>query len=127
MLEDLFLYRIATRTDYASTAAESAEIRSRSTADTVEQLTRRIGTLELALETVVRIVVERGLISEQDFLQLVQKVDAEDGYIDGRRDSTKLRRKCANCGKYSSADRPRCMWCNDDLSGIKPEITPLTT
>jgi hypothetical protein len=126
MLEDLFLYRIATRTDYAATSAESAETRSRSTADTVEQLTKRVGALELAVETLLRLLVESGRMEEKEFLQKVQSIDAEDGYIDGRRDTSKLRKLCPSCGKASAADRPRCMWCETDLGGVKAErIGPL--
>jgi hypothetical protein len=125
MLEDLFLYRVAARSEQVAAAGDRAELRSRQSADSIEQLTKRVGALELALETLLRMMVEKGKIGEEEFLQHVQKVDAEDGYIDGRRDTSKMRKLCPACRKYSSADRPRCMWCNGDLVPVKAELTPV--
>ena len=124
MLEELFLYRIVTRCGDPTTASEGAEARSRAPADSVEQLTRRIGALELALEALLRLLLKEGKLREDEFLKLVQQVDAEDGTIDGRRDASKLRKRCPGCGKYSSATRLRCMWCNEDLGSVKAEIVP---
>ena len=47
------------------------------------ELERAIGELALAIKSVQRIVVEKGLCTETEFRAKMRDVDAEDGRIDG--------------------------------------------
>ncbi|MEQ1633188.1 MAG: hypothetical protein ABL997_12495 [Planctomycetota bacterium] len=49
-----------------------------------ERLLRAIGELALAVKTLQRATVEKGLFSEQDLRRIAQQVDQEDGRMDGK-------------------------------------------
>ncbi|MCC6784894.1 MAG: hypothetical protein IT457_18750 [Planctomycetes bacterium] len=55
----------------------------RSTID-VDRLERAIGELALAVKTVQRLAVEKGLCSAAEFQRKLEQIDAEDGQRDGR-------------------------------------------
>ena len=87
-------------------------------------LERRLGALELAVETLVRLGVTHGTYTEEEFLQLAREIDAEDGVTDGRRDLMRMRKICPTCKKPNSADKPVCMWCTTSLLGVEALPTP---
>lgn len=49
-----------------------------------DRLERAIGELALAVKTVQRIAVEKGLCSADEFQRKLREIDAEDGRADGR-------------------------------------------
>ncbi len=49
-----------------------------------ERVVRAIGELALAVKTVQRLAVEKGLCTEAEFRQKAQAIDLEDGRADGR-------------------------------------------
>lgn len=49
-----------------------------------ERLLRAVGELALAVKTVQRLAVEKGLCTEQEFRQKAAAIDREDGAADGR-------------------------------------------
>ena len=49
-----------------------------------ERLERAIGELALAVKTVQRLAVEKGLCTAQEFQDRMHAIDAEDGRIDGQ-------------------------------------------
>ncbi len=49
-----------------------------------DRLERAIGELALAVKTVQRIAVEKGLCTPQEFQDRMRAIDAEDGRIDGQ-------------------------------------------
>jgi hypothetical protein len=48
-----------------------------------ERLLRAIGELALAVKTVQRLCVEKGVCSEAEFQHLAREIDREDGHADG--------------------------------------------
>ncbi|MBM4060760.1 MAG: hypothetical protein FJ265_06660 [Planctomycetes bacterium] len=48
-----------------------------------DRLLRAIGELALAVKTVQRLAVEKGLCTEAEFLRRLREVDLEDGRADG--------------------------------------------
>lgn len=109
----------------ANVSALSADSRSRETRDDVQRLEKRLGMIELGIETLIRLGVQKGHFSEQEFIEMARKVDAEDGVLDGRRDLHKLRRQCPKCSKISPADNNTCYWCGTDISGMRPALIEL--
>ena len=49
-----------------------------------ERLLRAVGELALAVKTVQRLAVEKGLCSEAEFRERARQIDLEDGRADGR-------------------------------------------
>lgn len=63
--------------------AELATIRSSRGDVDSERLLRAIGELALAVKTVQRLAVEKGLCTEAEFQRRLREVDLEDGRADG--------------------------------------------
>ncbi len=85
---------------------------------------RRMGALELAMETLIRLGISNGTYTEQQFFDMARKIDSEDGIMDGRRDLMRMRKVCPTCGKPNSADKGVCMWCTTSLVDVEAMPTP---
>ena len=71
------------KSDAAAARAELASVRSAGGVDGA-RLERVLGELALAVRTVQRVMVEKGLRSHDEFVAMLRKVDLEDGKSDGR-------------------------------------------
>lgn len=120
MLEYILLGQAMQGNYTAMADAASAKSTANNAAGATERLEMRVATLELTLETLMRLMLKSGRVTEQEFLELLQVIDAEDGKVDGRRDLFKMRRECPQCHRFSSGDRPHCMWCGANLQSVKP-------
>lgn len=89
-------------------------------ASAADALAQRMGALELAVETTIRLLVQQGAFTEEQFLTLARSIDAEDGVMDGRRDLTRMKKFCGQCGKPNAANRSVCMWCGASVVDEKP-------
>lgn len=49
-----------------------------------EHLEKAVGELALAIKTIQRLAVEKGLCSNDEFQRKMREIDAEDGRVDGR-------------------------------------------
>lgn len=104
-------------------AANPEQAAMHANADMNRQYSREAAT-ELAVETMIRLCIEKGLFTEEEFVAAARNIDMEDGVMDGRRDLNKMRRICPNCQKPNSADRPACMWCGAKIVDVEPEPVP---
>jgi len=78
-------YRIdQLRDEAARSRAEAAAVRSPGGSVDVERLERALGELALAVKTVQRIAVEKGLCTAEEFHRKLEAIDQEDGQTDGR-------------------------------------------
>ena len=78
-------YRIdQLRDEAARTRTEATSVRGTEGRLDVERLERAIGELALAVKTIQRIAVEKGLATPEDFQRKLQAIDLEDGVADGR-------------------------------------------
>lgn len=84
-----------------STRSKSATLES-----DVAELRRDVSGMMLMLETVVRVLADRGLCSREDFVARMRAVDAEDGIEDGqlkpKPPATREMRYCDACEHYSA-------------------------
>ena len=78
-------HRIEKLRDEASRArAEAMAVRGAGGRVDVERLERALGELALAVKTIQRVAVEKGLCSPEEFRRKLQAIDLEDGAADGR-------------------------------------------
>ena len=72
---------------------------------------------ELLIETLYRIVIDKGLVTEEQFKDLVAQIDLEDGYEDEKigGDRTRKAPKCSNCEKPINPKRSHCVYCNAEI------------
>lgn len=66
------------------TAQAQASVRTAGGAVDVERLERALGELALAVKTVQRVMVEKGVCTPEQFHAKLQQIDLEDGRADGR-------------------------------------------
>jgi hypothetical protein len=66
------------------TVQAQTAIRAPGGAVDADRLERAIGELALAVKTMQRVLVEKGVCSQDEFRDKLQKIDAEDGRADGR-------------------------------------------
>jgi len=101
--------------------AEAASPRTGNvTLSRTDEMYYRLGALELAFETLVRLGVDRNLFTEEEFLAKAREIDAEDGVLDGRRDLSRMRKICPQCNKPNNGTKMTCMWCRADISQVDP-------
>ncbi len=121
MLEYLAIARSANAAFSAQSDASHARTSASNALSRTEEVEYRVGAIELAIETLVRLGVDNKLFTEQQFLAMARQVDAEDGAVDGRRDLNKLRKLCQKCGKPNGGNKTSCMWCGHSLAATKPQ------
>jgi hypothetical protein len=68
---------------FAQARAE-ASVRTPTGAVDAEKLDRAVGEMALAVKTVQRMMVEKGLCTPEEFRSKLQAIDLEDGRADGR-------------------------------------------
>jgi hypothetical protein len=66
------------------TAQTQAAIRTPGGGVDAERLERAIGELALAMKTIQRVVVEKGICTPDEFHTKLRQIDLEDGQEDGR-------------------------------------------
>ncbi len=78
-------YRIdQLRDETARTRVEAARVGAGTAGVDVPRLEQALGELALAVKTVQRIAVEKGLCTQEELFQKLKAVDLEDGQADGR-------------------------------------------
>ena len=70
--------------DSAQTRAEAAMVRSAGGSVDAARLERSLGELALAVKTVQRMMVAKGICTADEFRQKLGQIDGEDGQEDGR-------------------------------------------
>lgn len=86
---------------------EAAEVRER------DALQVRVGNLALALESVLRLLKDKGVITDLDLRRMEQQVDVEDGYADGEFHPgvSPVPSHCPQCEARIPAGKRLCQLC----------------
>lgn len=72
------------RDETARTRAEASRVTAVSGSVDLVRLERAIGELALAVKTLQRVAVEKGLCTSEEFYQKLRAIDLEDGQADNR-------------------------------------------
>ena len=86
----------------------------------------------LVLETLRRVILDKGLCTKEEFERMMVAVDAEDGVIDGLSslppDGSGELRFCSGCQHFNPVDRSTCQYCGAAFKGCcdppKPPAYP---
>lgn len=84
-----------------------------------EELQRRIDRLELIVETMMILLLEKKMIHEDEFRQWRKYVDELDGNADGRVREIRAPQACPACRRNSAPEAQRCQYCG---AALNPEI-----
>jgi hypothetical protein len=77
-------YRIDQLQKDAAQARAEASVRTPTGAVDAEKLERAVGEMALAVKTLQRMMVEKGICTPEEFRTKLQLLDVEDGRSDGR-------------------------------------------
>ena len=81
----------------------------------VNELRRDVGRILLVVETLQRVLADKGICSEEDFVRRMRAIDAEDGIEDGRLRPPASKeselRYCDACQHFNPARLHACQYC----------------
>lgn len=81
----------------------------------VRELRRDVSRMLLAVETLQRVLADKGICSGEDFVKRMRAVDAEDGVVDGQlgggSDSAQELRYCDGCQHFNPPRLHACQYC----------------
>jgi hypothetical protein len=80
-------------------------------ASEVTALKLRVEQHNLLLQTLLRLLVGKGVIGKEEFQRLLQQVDELDGARDGRLHIEKGTKSCPACGRVSNLKAIECQYC----------------
>jgi len=81
----------------------------------VSDLRRDVSGMLLMLETLRRVLADRGICSQEDFVKRMRAIDAEDGIVDGKMsppgNAEADLRYCDACQHFNPARLRNCQYC----------------
>lgn len=78
----------------------------------VKELEARIARQELYIQTLLRLLLEKGIIHKEEYGQWLDYVDALDGRHDGKLDAHSGSKTCAHCRRVNPVQARRCQYCD---------------
>jgi hypothetical protein len=115
----------------SSTLHRAVEITSRAGCDEqarseVELLQLKLQQHELIIQTLVAMLLEKEVMTAEEFQALADGIDGLDGRRDGRLADETNPVVCPKCRKNNARTKPACMWCGADLTGLSSLIRKRT-
>ncbi|MEK7867326.1 MAG: hypothetical protein AAB434_11645 [Planctomycetota bacterium] len=117
----------------ARTRAGNVSAHLHSDAHSVQEATRKsnemaeaVGELNLICHALLRILIDKGIITKDDFDQAFHELDASDGVVDGKLSKKRVAKKgetCPACEAKNPVGRKSCMYCDAPLEQ-KPVKAP---
>ena len=95
----------------------------------IQNLTRRIDRLELTVETLVEVLLIKGMVDHKELEVLMNQVDLRDGVENGRVNPERRNSHvCPACAKYANPERAACVYCGCETAPVKPtkEVATIT-
>lgn len=80
----------------------------------LERLRDEVAELALFNKALLRLLIEKGACTAQEFAETLHEVDAEDGVVDGKltpKCEVGVTFACAECDRPVARARPRCVFC----------------
>lgn len=100
------------RTEVFGSAPGRLDSNSVTRVDALEQQNAR---LNLLVQTLARLLVAKGVVSEQELDEWMRFVDGMDGKEDGVLKHANSPRACPGCGRMNPVKAYRCLYCDVEL------------
>ena len=101
-------------------AATVTDFEARTTARRLEHqanaVAEDLATMALVNKVLLRMLIEKDVCTEQEFVDLFTRIDMEDGKADGKL-STTPPKDCPKCGKRMPQNRTTCIYCGHQIHG----------
>ncbi len=103
------------RAEQLESRVMSSKQKSANLEQDVSALRRDVSGVILMLETMQRVLADRGICSQEDFVKRMRALDAEDGIVDGKmsppRNGEADLRYCDACQHFNPARLRNCQYC----------------
>jgi hypothetical protein len=85
-------------------------------------LESRLERQEMLIQTLLILLLEKGVIGQDELREWMAYVDGLDGRMDGRLREAAEPKSCSKCGRMSPATAIRCQYCDTPFSatGVDP-------
>lgn len=87
----------------------------------IESLQRRLDQQNLVIQTLLTLLLDKGVIQEDEFREWVKRMDRLDGARDGKLAEDKTKVACPSCGKSNLKAAAECKHCGVALD---PDLVP---
>jgi len=87
----------------------------------VEVLQRRLDQQNLVIQTLLALLLEKGVVKEDEFREWVKRMDQLDGARDGKLAEDRSEAPCPSCGKPNVRTASKCRHCGEEL---EPDLVP---
>ncbi|MBX3459772.1 MAG: hypothetical protein KF696_07390 [Planctomycetes bacterium] len=81
----------------------------------IRELQHEIEQLNLMVKALATICQQNGVFTENQFKDLVDFIDIQDGVLDGKSKKEVQPRTCPKCNRQNQRLARKCMWCEADL------------
>ena len=81
----------------------------------VQELTLRLDRMHLMVQTLSRLLVAKGLVTEEELNEWMRYVDSLDGNVDGKLRSSRAPVACSHCKRMNPPTAPKCQYCGGEL------------
>lgn len=79
------------------------------------ELEERLARQELLIQTLLRLLLEKKVIHQDEFKEWMDYVDSLDGARDGKLRAPKIALDCPSCGRMNKPNATRCMYCDHEF------------
>lgn len=95
--------------------APSTPVISPESRHAILDLQHKVERQHLFIQTLLRLLIEKGIVQESEFREWLSFVDGFDGLLDGKLKPDAAPKSCPSCGRKSPATYPRCQYCSTDF------------
>lgn len=81
----------------------------------VQELEARVARQNLIIQTLCRILMEKGVVTDQEWNEWLTYMDGLDGRVDGKLTEPRGPRQCEKCMRMSSPKATACQYCGADF------------
>jgi hypothetical protein len=81
----------------------------------LRELEDRVARQKLYIQTLLRLLLEKGVIQREEFGEWLDYVDALDGRADGKLAKDTRSKTCARCRRVNPVQARRCQYCDTEF------------
>jgi hypothetical protein len=82
---------------------------------TIMELQASLERQNLMVQTLARLLIAKGIVSEEELDQWMAYVDGLDGAVDGKLRKGRVPRACPDCNRMNPPNAVKCQYCSTDL------------
>jgi ribosomal protein L40E len=107
--------RFSTHSNFVTGVMQPSGPTKKAGSTTLDQLQFQIDRQHLVIQTLLIMLLEKGVMTEQELNEWIDYVDGLDGRRDGRLKADVSPITCSSCGRKNSPNAGHCQYCGHDF------------